>query len=221
MRFKTSLFTSPRQFDSGRWSNMRIGLLGGSFNPPHEGHVYVSEVAMKRLNLDAVWWLVTPQNPFKTDIETVTFDERIAMCRKINTDPRMVVSDIEQRFDLRRSIDTARFVKQHYPQTKFVWLTGMDLVAEIPKWKDWTALLKEIAFAHIIRPPTPALVRNSPIRQLKTQNHIFNPTTHNAKHISLAPSHTYWILDARGHKASSSEIRAKLKRYAPPSRPLT
>jgi nicotinate-nucleotide adenylyltransferase len=214
MPFKSSLFTSPRQFDSARWANMRIGLLGGSFNPPHAGHVYVSEVAMKRLKLDAVWWLVTPQNPFKQNIDTVSFEDRINMCRNINSDPRMVISDLEQRFNLRRSIDTVRFVKQHFPTTKFVWLTGMDLVAEIPKWKNWTELLSEMAFAHIIRPPTPALVRNSPIRQLKTQNHIFNPSTHNAKHISLAPSHTYWILDARGHKASSTEIRAKLKRYA-------
>lgn len=192
---------------------MRIGLLGGSFNPPHEGHVYVSEVAMKRLNLDAVWWLVTPQNPFKQHIETAPFAERMELCRQINDDYRIIVSDLEQRFSLYRSIDTVRFVKKHYPKTNFVWLTGMDLVAEIPKWRNWQTLLDEMAFAHIIRPPTPALVRNSPIRQRMNQKHVFNPSTHDAKHISLMPSHTYWILDARGHMASSTEIRAKLNRY--------
>ncbi|MEC7703063.1 MAG: nicotinate (nicotinamide) nucleotide adenylyltransferase [Pseudomonadota bacterium] len=210
---KSQLFTAPKCYDSERWKNMRIGILGGSFNPPHEGHVYVSEVALKRLKLDAVWWIVTPQNPFKTHIHTASFEERMDMCHKLVHDSRIVISDLEQRYGLYRTIDSVKFVKQHYPHTKFVWLTGMDLVAEIPKWRNWTKLLDEIAFAHIIRPPTPALVRNSPIRQQRTQTHIYNPSTHNSSHIDLAPRKTYWILDARGHKASSTEIRAKLKRY--------
>lgn len=213
MHHNGKLFTAPKQFDSERWKNMRIGILGGSFNPPHEGHVYVSEVALKRLKLDAVWWLVTPQNPFKTHINTASFNERVEMCHDITNDSRIVVSDLEERFKLTRTIDTVRFIKKHYPQTDFVWLTGMDLVAEIPKWRNWTKLLDEMAFAHIIRPPTPALVRNSPIRQRAQQVHIYNPSTQDKSHISLEANHTYWILDARGHKASSTEIRAKLSRY--------
>lgn len=207
------MFTPPRKYDSQKWKNMRIGVLGGSFNPPHEGHVYVSEVAMKRLRLDVVWWLVTPQNPFKKNIDTLPFGERLELCQNITQDSRIIVSDIENRCKLYRTIDTARFLKKHYPHTDFVWLTGMDLVAEIPKWRNWTKLLDEIAFAHIIRPPTPSMVRNSKIKQLSKQSHIYNPSTYDNQYIDLSPNRTYWILDARGHKASSTEIRAKLKRY--------
>jgi nicotinate-nucleotide adenylyltransferase len=213
MLTQPALFTAPKQFDSERWKNMRIGLLGGSFNPPHQGHAYISKLAMKRLNLDAVWWLVTPQNPFKDTLETADFSTRMDLCRAIPKDKRIVVSDLEQRFGLHRSIDTVKFIKKHYAQTDFVWLTGMDLVVEIPRWKNWTQLLDEIAFAHVIRPPTPALVRNSPIRQRRNQVHMFNPNTQDKGRIDLKPAHTYWILDARGHTTSSTEIRTKLKRY--------
>lgn len=208
-----NLFSPPTTFDSTRWRNMRVGILGGSFNPPHEAHVYVSEIAIKRLNLDAVWWMVTPQNPFKTDVNTLPFVQRLSECEQIAHHKKIVVSDIEYKNKLYRTIDSVQFIKKHFPSTEFVWLTGMDLVAEIPKWKNWQALLGEISFAHIIRPPTPTLVRNSAIHQLAHQKHIFNPNTVDKRRVELLPNHTYWILDTRGHKASSTEIRNKLAQY--------
>ena len=91
----TYSFSPPRILDAHRWRGMRIGLLGGSFNPPHEGHVHISAAAMKGLQLDMVWWLVTPQNPLKKT-RPVDIQQRMQMARDLIQDPRILVTDIEQ-----------------------------------------------------------------------------------------------------------------------------
>jgi nicotinate-nucleotide adenylyltransferase len=131
---------------------MRIGLLGGSFNPAHEGHRHASLVALKRLRLDQVWWLVSPQNPLKPERGTAPFDGRLARAQEVARHPRLVVTDLERRLGTRYTIDTIRAIKRRYPQARFVWIMGSDNFAELQRWKDWQAIMAEMPLAVIARP---------------------------------------------------------------------
>ena len=116
---------------------LRIGLLGGSFNPAHEGHLYVSEVALRRLGLDYVWWLVTPQNPLKGRVGLAPLEDRVRQARRIATRPRIVVMDIERALGTRYSIDTLKALQRRFPRLNFVWLMGSDNLAIFRRWKRW------------------------------------------------------------------------------------
>src|SRR5688572_4122884 len=99
---------------------LRIGLLGGSFNPPHDGHVHVSEAALRKLRLDYVWWLVSPQNPLKSSRGMASFAKRLeAASRYAATHPRVVATGIEAVLGTRFTIDTLRELKRHFPQVHF------------------------------------------------------------------------------------------------------
>ena len=91
-----SIFTPPHTLNTPRWNNMRVGLLGGSFNPPHKGHLHISLAALNSLQLDAIWWLVTPQNPLKGDITPLPIEEPIALSQELITHPKILVTDIEK-----------------------------------------------------------------------------------------------------------------------------
>jgi nicotinate-nucleotide adenylyltransferase len=131
---------------------MRIGLLGGSFNPAHEGHVHVSEVALKRLGLDYVWWLVTPQNPLKASAGMAPLRDRVRDACMIARHPRIVVMDIEHDFRTHYSFDTVRALKKRFPQVNFVWLMGSDNLRIFRRWKRWADLARLLPIAVIQRP---------------------------------------------------------------------
>lgn len=134
---------------------LRIGLLGGSFNPAHEGHLHVSEVALKRLGLDYVWWLVSPQNPLKSAGDTAPLRQRIARARKaVGRHPRLRVSDIETQMGTRYTIDTIRRLKQRFPSVRFVWLMGSDNLLTFHRWRNWQRLAKSVPIAVVMRPGT-------------------------------------------------------------------
>ena len=89
------LFSTPTLLSSPRWKNMRIGLLGGSFNPPHEGHMHISRIALSALNLHAVWWIVTPNNPLKHASTLLPYEQRIKLCHdRIKDHTKIIVTDI-------------------------------------------------------------------------------------------------------------------------------
>lgn len=183
---------------------MRIGLLGGSFNPPHEGHVHISMAALKGLQLDVVWWLVTPQNPLKSD-KPASMDERIALCRAIAQPPSIVVSDIERDLGTNITYDTVRKLKKAYPASDFVWISGMDNALSLHKWNNWKGLLREIPMVHLTRKPATSLIRQSPLRMYGKQHHVFidRPARH-----PLTPGTTFWMLQRKMVNISSTEIRA-------------
>lgn len=131
---------------------MRIGLLGGSFNPPHEGHRHVSLVALRRLDLDAVWWLVSPQNPLKADDGMASLDRRVAAAAALARHPRISVSAIEARLGTRYTVDTLRALKSRFPGVHFVWLMGADNLVQLPRWKDWQQIMALVPVAVIDRP---------------------------------------------------------------------
>src|SRR5512136_2424140 len=99
---------------------MRIGLFGGSFDPPHEGHLLASRIALRRLRLDRVWWLVTPGNPLKETIHLASLDAHIAAAKKLARDPRIVVTGLEAQIGARFTCDTIQFLSRHCPGVRFV-----------------------------------------------------------------------------------------------------
>ncbi len=142
---------------------LKVGLYGGSFDPPHEGHRHVAEEARRRLGLDRVIWLVSPGNPLKTLRPTSRLEERLALARRGVRGPSWSVSDIEARIGSRYTIDTVRWFKARYPAVKFVWIMGADSLASFHLWRGWAALAAEVPIAVISRPYVALRSRFSPM----------------------------------------------------------
>ena len=140
---------APRVRPPGR----KIGLLGGSFNPAHEGHRHISLLALKRLGLHEVWWLVSPQNPLKPRAGMAAFDERLATAGVVAGDRRLRVSDIERRLGSRYSVDTVARLRQRYPRHRLVWLMGADNLPTLAEWRRWPVLFRALPVAVIDRWP--------------------------------------------------------------------
>jgi nicotinate-nucleotide adenylyltransferase len=130
----------------------RVGLLGGSFNPAHGGHLHVSREALKRLDLDEVWWLVSPQNPLKPRAGMGGLEERLANARAVARHPRIKVTDLETRLGTSYTADTLAALKRRFPHTRFVWLMGADNLMQIDRWKDWQQIFHALPIAVLARP---------------------------------------------------------------------
>jgi len=130
----------------------RIGLLGGSFNPPHEGHREISLAALDRLCLDAVWWLVTPGNPLKDASVYAPFDQRMRDAQRAANHEDIVVSDFETRHSLQYTVDTIERLRLLNPEVKFVWLMGADGLLNFHRWKDWERIATLAPIAVFNRP---------------------------------------------------------------------
>ena len=134
----------------------RVGLFGGSFNPPHSGHAHVARTAMARLDLDRVLWLVSPQNPLKAAGETADLSERMAQTRDVaktaSQGLSMIVSDVESRIQARYTIDTLRALKARHPGVHFVWIMGADNLAQFHRWRGWLQIMQLMPVAIIARP---------------------------------------------------------------------
>jgi nicotinate-nucleotide adenylyltransferase len=130
---------------------LRIGLLGGSFNPPHAAHRAVSLFAMKRLELDRVWWLVTPGNPLKDVHALPPIGERVAAARAFARHPRIDVTDIEARIGTRYTADTLAFLVRHRPRVRFVWLMGADNLRDFHRWDRWRQIFDLVPIAVVDR----------------------------------------------------------------------
>ena len=131
---------------------MRIGLLGGSFNPAHDGHRHISLVALRRLRLHCVWWLVSPQNPLKDKNQYADYDERLTHAREIARHPRIVVSDFEHRHNTQFTFETISLIKARRPSAHFVWLMGADNLATFNQWENWRRIAQQIPIAAFARP---------------------------------------------------------------------
>lgn len=138
----------------------RIGLLGGSFNPAHDGHRYISLEAIKRLSLDQVWWLVSPQNPLKGTTDMAPFQQRLRFARMAAQHPRIIVTEVEQQLGTVYTVDTLRRLLPRFPACRFVWLMGADNLVQIASWKGWQKIFVSVPIAVFARPPysSPALV---------------------------------------------------------------
>jgi nicotinate-nucleotide adenylyltransferase len=134
-------------------TGMRIGLLGGSFNPPHIAHRAISLFAIKRLRLDRVWWLVTPGNPLKDSGTLHDLDERLEAARRMADDPRIDVSCLESVIGTRYTVDTISYLRRRASGLRFVWIMGADNLAQFHRWQNWRRIASEVPIAVIDRPP--------------------------------------------------------------------
>lgn len=139
---------------------MRVGLLGGSFDPAHEGHVAITEAALRQFRLDRVWWLVSPGNPLKLH-GPAPMARRIAHARRLVGDPRVSVTDLEQRLGTRMTADTIAALKRVYPGVGFVWLMGSDNLVQFHHWDRWRDIAAAVPIGVLARPGSRTLARQS------------------------------------------------------------
>ena len=144
---------------------MRIGLLGGSFNPPHAAHRAISLYALKRLQLDRVWWLVTPGNPLKDNCGLHGLAERVAAAREMADDPRIDVSCLESVIGTRYTADTINYLRKRASRLRFVWIMGADNLAQFHRWQNWRRIAAQVPIAVIDRPPQSFRALNAPAAQ--------------------------------------------------------
>jgi nicotinate-nucleotide adenylyltransferase len=130
----------------------RVGLLGGSFNPAHEGHRHVAELAMRRLRLDQVWLLVSPGNPLKPRAGMALFAERLAGAARIGDGRRVLATGIEAAFGTHYTVNTMRFLARRFPRVRFVWIMGADILVQLPRWRRWGDIVRRLAFVVLPRP---------------------------------------------------------------------
>ena len=196
--------SAPRIHEPFRWNGMRVGLLGGSFNPPHQGHVHASLIAMKYLQLDAVWWLVSPGNPLKSKTGLPSLEERVEACRNFTAHPGIVISGIEQDLGTVRTFQTISALKNRFPRTDFIWLSGSDIAYEFHRWYRWRDLIDLLPFAFIGRPTKSGLVRQNIFRQIKGLHHII---PNHGICADLTPGHIFWLFGEPLNPLSSTILR--------------
>ena len=131
---------------------LRIGLYGGSFNPPHAGHLHVGLLALKRLRLDRIWWLVTPGNPLKELGGLPPLAERMAAAQALARHPRLAVTGFEAEIGARYTLDSLEYLAGHAPGVRFVWIMGADNLAQFDRWRGWRRIAQLMPFAVIDRP---------------------------------------------------------------------
>lgn len=189
-------------------AGQRIGLLGGSFNPPHPAHRLITQIALKRLGLDRVWWLVTPGNPLKGRSELLPLDERMRLARAMARDPRVVVTDFEKDLDSTFTAPTLGYLRQRYPRVRFVWLMGADCLAAFHQWQQWREIFATMPIAVIDRPGwhlagvSSAAARTFALRRLPEER---------ARRLATAELPVWTFLTGPLLRMSSSEIRAKAR----------
>jgi nicotinate-nucleotide adenylyltransferase len=129
-----------------------IGLLGGSFNPPHAAHRMISEVALKRVGLDKVWWIVSPGNPLKKRTETAPLSERLVLCRGVAKNPHIIVTYFEADLQTPYTASTLAFLKMRSPLVRYVWIMGADNLATFDRWQRWREIFTMVPVVVVDRP---------------------------------------------------------------------
>jgi nicotinate-nucleotide adenylyltransferase len=175
--------------------HLRIGLLGGSFDPAHGGHLYVSDIARKALKLDYVWWLVSPGNPLKPAPGTLAV--RLGRARALARDKRIIVTGIEQQLCTRFTVDSVRALKRRFQQVQFTWLMGSDNLEQFSRWRRWRDIAAQLPIVVVRRPGSVLASLHAPLaRRLGL-----------ARHARPAPS--LLVLDGPRSRESSTELRAQ------------
>jgi len=184
---------------------MRIGLLGGSFNPAHAGHRHIAQLALTRLRLDQVWLLVSPGNVLKPQRGMAPLAQRLASARSLADGRRVVASAIEAVFGTRFTIDALRRLQRQFPRTRFVWLMGADIVEQLPRWRRWLEFVESVPLAVLPRPDFNRRALSSHVV------HRFARARHPAQSASRLAGQEppAWIfLRVPQHAASATAIRA-------------
>ena len=190
--------------------NRTIGLLGGSFNPAHSGHLHITLYALNRLGLDAVWWLVSPRNPLKDAGSLAAYEERLASARRVaSADARIHVSDIERRLHKNYSFQTIRTLKKRYPGAHFVWLMGADHPPIFHRWRRWKQVFAELPVVVFDRAPYSHAVQRSKAAAYARK---FTRQMNQIERFDRAPSFNY--IHLRRDPVSSTYLRKMLGKSA-------
>ena len=183
---------------------MRVGLLGGSFNPAHAGHRHVSQEALKRLGLDQIWWLVSPQNPLKTAAGMAPLAERMAAAARVACHPRLRVLALETRLGTRYTADTLERLAR-WQGFRFVWLMGADNLAQLPRWRRWHGILEACPVAVFERHPySYSALAGAAARSLAPAR----LDEAEARSLAMRKAPAWVFLRMRPHPASATAIRA-------------
>jgi nicotinate-nucleotide adenylyltransferase len=193
----------PERVAPVRAPRLRIGLLGGSFNPAHQGHLAISLEALKRLKLDRVWWLVSPQNPLKPSDETADLEKRLARARKMARHPRLMVSDLERKIGTRYTVDTLGWLTRKQ-RGRFVWLIGADNLIQLPAWRRWRRLVRMVPIAVFDREPYSYLALAGGMARAYAGERLVE---RRAPVLAECPPPAWVYLRLRRHQASSTAIR--------------
>lgn len=191
----------------------RIGLLGGSFDPPHAGHLHITEMALRRFRLDRVWWLVSPGNPLKPH-GPAPLPDRIAAARALVHDPRIRVTGIEAQLGTRWTADTIAALRARWPGVRFVWLMGSDNLIQFSRWDRWRGIAAQVPIGVIARPGTRTPARTSRAARILWQARL--PESR-AGLLAEAPAPAWVMINGPMSPLSSSTIRAA--RNPAPGRP--
>ena len=185
-------------------AGLRIGLLGGSFNPAHAGHVHITEVGLRRLGLDYVWWLVSPQNPLKAAHGMAPLEQRLAEARALWSHPRVIVTDLERRLHTRYTVDTLKHLTQRFAGVHFVWLMGSDNLEQFHRWRDYSTIMHLVPVAVIVRPGSSLAGLRARAVQHFASARVFDP----AGFAQRRPP-ALIVLDGPRHPLSATAIRAR------------
>jgi nicotinate-nucleotide adenylyltransferase len=193
--------------ESGVNEGKRIGLLGGSFNPAHRGHLHISLAALDRLGLDQVWWLVSPQNPLKPASGMASYEVRSAAAEAHADDPRITVSHFEREHGTRYTADTLRALKSAHPDKSFVFLIGADNLIQFHKWRQWRRIFRLIPIAVFPRPSYSMRALSSRAARRFERKRV--PESH-AKRLVERQAPAWMFLHVAPDASSATKIRAKL-----------
>lgn len=184
----------------------RIGLFGGSFNPPHEGHLNLCDLALKKLELDQIWWMVTPGNPLKDHSELKSLEERLQLCLEIATHPKIKVTCFEAQFKTRYTADTLRIVKQKRSRQNFVWLMGADNLADFHHWQEWQKIVQMMPLAVIDRPGSTLSLRSARAALFLTKYRL---DEEDARLLASQKPPVWTFLHGPRNSVSSTQLRLK------------
>lgn len=182
----------------------RIGLFGGSFNPPHSGHAHVSRTAMRRLDLDAVWWLVTPGNPLKSHADLAPLKARVDAAIEMAADPRVHVTAWEALIGTSYTAQTLTALLRRRPDLRFVWIMGADNLASFHRWQDWRSIVEQVPVAVVDRPDSTLSVLGSPLAQAYARSRIDERA---AQTLIDQPAPAWTFLHGPRDPISSTELR--------------
>lgn len=183
---------------------MAIGLLGGSFDPAHAGHVGITREALKRFGLDEVWWLVTPGNPLKLR-GPAPLDERMTHAKKVMQHPKVRVTDLEARLGTTFTYETLRELVAMYPEVRFVWLMGADNLASFHRWENWREIFELVPIGVLARPGQRISARMSPAARQFVQYRLRG---REAKRLAKSEAPAWAFVNVPMSDLSSSNIRA-------------
>lgn len=189
-------------------------MLGGSFNPAHRGHLHISQLALKHLDLDEIWWLVSPQNPLKPVTGMAPLAERVAQAAAVAQHSHIRVTDIEVTLGTHYTADTLTALRKRFPAAHFVWLMGADNLRQIARWESWTEIFRLTPIAVFARPAYSLSALGSLAARRFARHRMFPGS---ARRLAAAPTPAWVFFATRLDPLSATAIRVRRRRsvFAP------